>query len=152
MKKNLISCLLFFIFFSSCGFKPIFSSKNSDFSINEITFVKKNKINTKIEKKFYSFSDLKNKKRFFELNIDASKQIVTLSKDSKGNELKFEMTVRMDVNFLENNQEISTKKYIESFSYNNISNKFDLSQYEKNIEENLIKKIVQEITEKLYSF
>ena len=38
------------------------------------------------------------------------------------------------------------EKYIsEEFSYKNKENKFDLSEYEINIEENLINKIIEEI-------
>ena len=37
------------------------------------------------------------------------------------------------------------RKIIDSFTYNNNSNKFELAQYQKNIEKNLTNKIAEEI-------
>ena len=37
------------------------------------------------------------------------------------------------------------KNFISDFTYNNKENKFDLSQYQKEIEENLINKIIEKI-------
>ena len=40
---------------------------------------------------------------------------------------------------------VKSKNFTSSFSYSNTKNKFDLQQYQKNIEENLIIKIADEI-------
>jgi len=37
------------------------------------------------------------------------------------------------------------KTFNKSFNYNNDTNKFNLSRYEKNIEKNMINKIIEEI-------
>jgi hypothetical protein len=37
------------------------------------------------------------------------------------------------------------KRFSSNFTYNNIKNKFDLKQYQKNVEINLINKITEEI-------
>tara|TARA_B100000795_G_C22739362_1_gene414646 strand:+ start:95 stop:280 length:186 start_codon:yes stop_codon:yes gene_type:complete len=43
---------------------------------------------------------------------------------------------------------VKKKQFSEDFTYNNNQNKFELSQYQKNIEMNLI----NEITEKIFIF
>ena len=45
----------------------------------------------------------------------------------------------------EENKIIKSKDFSSSFTYNNIENKFDLTQYQKSIELNLINKISEEI-------
>ena len=47
---------------------------------------------------------------------------------------------------LSDNGSILNEKFIsEEFSYKNKENKFDLSQYEMNIEQNLINKIIEKL-------
>ena len=61
------------------------------------------------------------------------------------------MQISVDLTILENNKIKNKKNFKESFHYNNSTNKFDLKQYERNIEDNLIKKIITKITLYLYS-
>ena len=63
----------------------------------------------------------------------------------------FDMQVSIDLTILENNKNKNEKNFKESYVYNNSTNKFDLNQYEKNIEDNLIEKIVTKIIIYLYS-
>ena len=65
--------------------------------------------------------------------------------------LIFEIQISVDLTILENNKIKNKKNFKESFTYNNSTNKFDLKRYEKNIEDNLIKKIITKITLYLYS-
>ena len=55
------------------------------------------------------------------------------------------MIISLTINTLnKNNYEINkTKSFSKTFDYNNNSNKFELKQYEKDIENNLINKIVE---------
>ena len=61
------------------------------------------------------------------------------------------MNISINLNILENDEIKNKKTFIESFTYNNSSNKFDLAQYEKNIQDNLINEIVSKIVIHLYS-
>ena len=63
----------------------------------------------------------------------------------------FEIQISVDLTILENNKIKNKKNFKESFTYNNSTNKFDLKRYEKNIADNLIKKIITKITLYLYS-
>ena len=62
--KSLISIIFFSIILTNCGFNPIYSSKNSNFEIIEITNNNKNKNSFAIEKMVMSLS-----------NEDASKKL-----------------------------------------------------------------------------
>ena len=54
------------------------------------------------------------------------------------------VSVNVEINNMSNMKK--TKNFSEQFSYSNNSNKFSLSKYEKNIEKNLINKIISNIT------
>ncbi len=146
-----IILLIFLIFISGCGYKPILSTKDSNFAITNIKFVGDKSIATKIKNNFEIYKDTENKSKFYDLEILLNKEKKIITKDSKGNPKIFEIFVSANVVVLENN-EIKNKKTIsKSFSYNNSSDKFSLKRYEKNIEDNLIEEIVSSIILHIYS-
>ena len=56
------------------------------------------------------------------------------------------MNVKMEVKLIENYNVIKEINFEEYFNYNNNSNKFELKLYEKNIEDNLIEKNIENLT------
>ena len=80
-----------------------------------------------------------------QLEINSNKKIDIISKDKKGDPSKFQMIIFLNINILnKNNHEINkTKSFSANFDYNNNTNKFSLKQYEKEIENILINKIVE---------
>ena len=78
--------------------------------------------------------------------LENNKTIVETSKNKKGQPDSFKMII--DFKFLLMDKEnILKEKFIsEEFSYKNKENKFDLSQYEINIEQNVINKIIEKLT------
>ena len=55
--------------------------------------------------------------------------------------------MRIDLNLEINENGIKRNNiFTESFAYNNKSNKFDLKKYERNIQNNLTNKIIENIT------
>ena len=140
-----IVLLIFLIFTSSCGYKPILSAQDSNFAITNIKFVGDKSIVSKIRNNFEIYKDKENKSKFYDLEIYLNKEKKIITKDSKGNPKILEILVTSNIVVLENN-EIKNKKTIsKSFSYNNSSDKFSLKRYEKNIENNLIEEIVSSI-------
>jgi len=55
------------------------------------------------------------------------------------------MIINLDLTFEDKNKEVKTKSFSESFSYNNLENKFELAEYEKQVENILINKIFEEL-------
>ena len=142
--KKLIIIVITLFFLNNCGYSPIYSSKNNNFYLKEISVKNKNKINSKIENTIKKFSN-QNSERIITLEISSDKKIDIISKDKKGDPSIFNMTIKLTLKILsKNNYEINKQKSLsENFSYNNNSNKFELKQYEKEIENNLINKIVE---------
>jgi hypothetical protein len=143
-----INYILIFLLVTSCGYQAIYSEKGaSKISINEIELIGDRKVNRKI----VSLANLKKKNNgnyAYNLTLISNKKVESVAKDAAGNTSVYKTTiqVRFYLNDPNNQNEVfKEKNFSASFSYNNIVNKFDLSQYQKNIEENLISKITEEI-------
>ena len=143
MKKLVIIIIALFIL-NNCGYAPIYSSKQENFYIKEISQKNKSKLNSKFINIIKRFSN-PDSKNVIILEIRSNKKIDTISKDEKGNPSRFQMTVFLNINVLsKNNYEVNkTKNLNASFNYKNNSNKFSLKQYEKEIEDILINKIIE---------
>ena len=148
-KKIII--IISFLLLLSCGYKPIFSSNKTNFSITEIKLFGKKNIGSKIKKNLNIYKNAENKSIFYSLKINSDQKKNVVSKDAKGDPKIFEIQVLIDLTILENNIVKNKKNFKESFTYNNSTDKFSLNQYEKNIKENLIEKIVAKIIIYLYS-
>ena len=146
-----ITIIISFLLLLSCGYKPIFSSKEANFSITEIKLIGEKSIGSKIKKNLNIYKNAENKSIFYNLKINSNKKRSVVSKDSKGDPKIFKIQVLVDFTILENNKIKNKKNFTESFTYNNSTDKFSLKQYEKNIEENLIEKIIEKIIIYLYS-
>ena len=144
MKKLIIIVIALFIL-NNCGYTPIYSSKENNFYIKEISQKNASKLNSKIANNLIIFSN-RNSKNIIQLEISSKKKIETIQKDKKGDPSRFQMTVLLNINILsKNNHEINkTKSFSKNFNYNNDSNKFSLKEYEKEIENTLINKTVEE--------
>ena len=142
MKKLIFVVIALFVL-NNCGYTPIYSSKNNNLYI-DISQKNRSKLNSKIENNIKKFSN-QNNENIIQLEISSNKKINIISKDKKGDPSRFSMIISLTINILnKNNYEINkTKSFTEKFDYNNNSNKFSLKQYEKNIEDNLINKIIE---------
>ena len=152
--KKIIIILSFFLLIG-CGYEPIYSKKklekNHNFSITSIEFEESNQINQMLINNLKSFINIKNKLKLLNLKIKSSTNKTTISKNLKGNAERYLIEVRVNLIIFEN--EVLKKEFIfeESFNYNSQTNKFNLNKYEKNIKENLISKISDNIILELYS-
>ena len=149
MKKIFIIIVLLIL--NNCaGYEPIFSSKDVNFYIGEITIKEDNKLIRNIVKNLKPYTIQNDKRRInLELNLDI-KEAITL-KDTKGNTVSEEMGIALEVKtILENNDQIKFN-FSEKFTFNNQSNKFELNQYKKRIQINLVEKIYQDLIIRLGS-
>ena len=143
--KSLISVIIFSILIISCGFKPIYSSKNSNFEIIEINNKSKSKNSFMIEKTIMSISNEEANKKL-KIELDYQKTITTILKNSKGDPSKNKLTVNVNINVKDNNdKDLIDKVFSEEFSYDVQDKKFDMAQYVDNISENLNNKISNDI-------
>ena len=137
LQKKIIFLLLFLL--SSCGYEAIYSKKNSvnyDFTVSDLSFVGDKTINLKIKEKLNNYAQDKKEKDFI-LRISSTSEKIILSKNTAGDATSFKNSISINVEVLMNNKFKSNFIILESFNYNNISNKFDLKQLEKDIKNNL---------------
>ncbi|MDA9138825.1 hypothetical protein N9N61_03455, partial [Candidatus Pelagibacter ubique] len=136
-RKQII--LLLLLLLSSCGYEAIYSKKNSvnySFSVSELDFVGDRTVNLKIKEKLNNYAQAKKDKDFI-LRISSTSEKITLAKNTAGDTTSFKNLVSINVEVLMNNKFKSNFIILESFNYNNISNKFNLKKYEEEIKNNL---------------
>lgn len=150
MKNKSILLILLFFILANCGFEPIYSSKKSNFNIGEIKITNKNKFNSIIKNNLKNISNNESQNKF-DLIINSEKKRIISSKDTKGNPQLLTMIISVEVQIIKDNVIKNQKNFTQNFSYSNNSNKFSLAQYEKDIEKNLINKIIENINTYLLS-
>ena len=143
--KNLKYLFIFF-FLLSCGYTPIYQTdQNSKIRLDIINYSGDKKLGRSITK---GIERLKNNKsdNIYDLNLIGSKKESVASKDKKGNISTYKMLIEVDFNLeSKENNKIFSKKFIKQTTYNSMNNKFELSQYELNLEKNMISQILQDI-------
>ena len=146
MKKLIIKIYLIFsmVFLGACGFEPL----NSSLNINKITISEKNfSGNEKINRKIFNKLNLKVSDDIsaHKLKLGSESIITTLVKDTSGNATTYKTTLLIDVALIRNEKIIKNKRFEKSITYPNLSNKFELSKYQTEVENNLINSATQEI-------
>jgi len=139
----------------NCGYEPIYSEKkinsNYNFSINKINYIGDNKVNQILKNQLQKNLNKEKKSAKLNLNLNSRVEKVITSKDEKGNPKRFSIKIIINLEVYESEKLKGKTNFEENFEYNNRSNKFDLRQYEKNIQDNLILKLSDEIIRYLNS-
>ena len=143
--KSIISIVILSVALISCGFKPIYNSKNSNFEILDIVNKNQNKNSFAIEKMVMSLSNQDAQKKV-KIEIDYNRSVSVILKDNKGDPSKKEISIKVILLVKnENDNVLINKIFNEEFSYDIQSDKFNMSQYEENITDNLNNKISNDI-------
>ena len=143
--KFIIPIIILSIILTNCGFKPIYSSKSSNFEIIEIINENENKNSFAVEKMITSLSN-QEAIRKVKLEMNYKQTFSTILKDSKGDPSKKKLSI--SVNLVVKNEKgnvLTRKNFSEEFSYDVQSDKFNMGQYEDNITNNLNNKISNDI-------
>ena len=143
--KFLISIIALSLALTNCGFKPIYSSKNSNFEVIEILNKNKNKNSFEIEKIIMTLSN-QEALRKVKLELDYAQSIKTILKDTKGDPSKKKLSINVILIVKDDNDNVlANKSFGEEFNYVVQSDKFNMAQYEDNIIKNLNNKISNDI-------
>ena len=143
MKKIFLIFLIFLL--NSCGYTPIYSSKDSNYKI--INFQKNinNNLTNYIQNTINAFSN-DDANKSLNIKFEFEEEVIIVLKDSKGDPSKSRLNITVNLSVLDTNQNlIASNVFSENFEYNIDDNKFNLKQYEKNIKFNLVEQITQEI-------
>ena len=149
LQKQII--LLLLLLLSSCGYEAIHSKKNAanyDFSVSELSFVGDRTVNLKIKEKLNNYAQDKKNKDFI-LKISSTSKKTTIAKNTAGDATSFKNSISINIEVLMNNKFKSNLIILESFNYNNVSNKFNLKKYEVEIKNNLAEAATEKLIFKL---
>ena len=145
MKK--IFLILIVIFLNSCGYTPLYSSKDSNYEVISLKSNINNSLTNYIENSINVLSN-ENAEKKFNISFEYNEEISVILKDAKGDPSKNRLNIVIDLSLLDAKDNlITSKKFSENFAYNIDDNKFNLKQYEKNIKLNLIEEITKQILE-----
>ena len=139
---NTLSVFILLFFLIGCGFKPILSGSDYNFLIQVDNMSGDGQINSKIESKL---KVLDGTKRLFKLSLNSIENKNILSKDSKGDPKILELVINLNYKLSENGEMLINRDITQRSSYNNISDKFELSKLEDILTDNLVENLVSDI-------
>ena len=149
LQKNIL--IILFLLTTSCGYEAIYSKKNAvnyDFSIGSINFEGDRNINLRIKQKLNNYM-INRKNKEFILNINTVEEEIVLAKDAAGNAVNFENTINANIKVFIGDKRLNDIKIEKNFKYANITNKYDLANYVRELKTNLAETIAEEIVFKL---
>ena len=142
MKKIL---LIFALILTSCGYQPIYINKSlNNVEFTKITIAGDSDINRKIINSL-SFKENEFDESLNTLLIESSYQIRETSRNSKGQIQTYRSLIIVNLIINNKKETILNKTFLKDFSYANKDNKFELVQYQNDIKNNLINKIIEDI-------
>ena len=80
-----------------------------------------------------------------EIILDSTKNITITSKDSKGRAQSYRTSISPTLTISDGGKILKRKSIKKDFSYNKKDNKFDLVEYQLNVENNLISQIIDDL-------
>ena len=144
MTKKILILLLFFL--SNCGYQPLYSKKESfNLTAKKLELIG----DIKIKKRIIDALSIEERDERFQNNkiiLENNKSIVETSRNKQGQPDSYKMTLNFKLSIIDKNNNLNEKIINEEFSYKNKDNKFDLSEYEINLEQNLIDNIISKLS------
>ena len=147
MNKFLLLIVSIFIL-SACSYEPILLKKNYDFEFNKIEFSGDKTVNEIIKNRISRVSS-GNKKYNIYYSSKIEKSVV--SSNEKGDPTIFNLNIDLEYKITDKEKVIIKNKISKQSTYNDIKDKFELSNYEINSIKSLAKKIGDEIMMSLIS-
>ncbi len=139
--------ILSFLLITSCGFKPILVKSNYDFSINIKNSSGSDRVNRQITGTLENLNGSTN----YQVSLISNEQKNTISKDSKGDPSILEIILNLNYKVEKGNEILINKNLVQRSTYNNISDKFELSKSEEILVQNLTENFIQEIVSSISS-
>ena len=142
MKKILI---IFTLILSSCGYQPIYINKSlNNLEYSEILLKGEKDLNRIIVNSL-SLKENKSNSMLNKLEITTNTLIEETSKNAKGQAQTYRTTISVELLIIKEKEIIKNKTFIEDFSYNSRDNKFELVEYQDEVRDDMIKKVIEEI-------
>ena len=133
--KNFFIPFTLIIFLSACGYTPIFSKTNVNFSIENIEFLGDRDVKEKINHALSSYKNKPDKGKKISLILQNSKNSIVVSKNSKGEAQKYKVSVQVNMKIILTENNFFEKIIEKSATYDSIERKSE----EKLIENKIMK-------------
>ena len=130
MKK--IFLLISIIFIYSCGYSPLYLAGKNDMLLNLKKIEGDFELNNYIKNNFKIASDV-NSSNVYDINAETKFEKIILTKDATGNATDYRLDFTVKFIILSENKEVS---YKESFKIKKNDQKFEQSNYEREIKKN----------------
>jgi hypothetical protein len=143
--KKIIVFPIFFLFFLSCGYTPIFSKKEVNFSIENIKFLGNKDVKKKISHSLSNYRNKSDKEKKVSLIINSSKKINVASKNSKGEAQTNKISIDASVKIILSEKNFIVKSFSKSSIYTVIARKSEQKSIENKLTENLSSEIALHI-------
>lgn len=140
MKKILFIIILLTV---SCGYKPIYLNNDQLINkFNEVILEGDNEINRKIKNTLNFEKNTNNNQK---LIITTDYKIEVTSRNSKGQVETYRSIINTQLIVKNGDEILQTKNFILETSYNNNTNKFELTKSQNQIKNNLLNRLIEEI-------
>ncbi len=127
---------------NGCSYEPIFSNKEYDFKFVNINFEGDKKINNNIKSKLTNKTDVGKK---FDIFFKSRKEKKIVSSNEKGDPKIYKLKIYVEYILEKDGKKVFDDMIIEQVNYNNMTDKFKLSQRENNIIDDLSNNIASRI-------
>ena len=142
---KIFAFLVLLPFFSGCGYTPIFSKKDVNFTFESIEFLGDKEVEKKISRSLTIYKNRPDKENKVELVIKNQKSIVIASKNSKGEPLTNRINIDSNVKIILADDSIVEKNFSKSTVYSVIDRKSEQESIENKLIENLSSEIATQI-------
>ena len=140
-----IILISFFIFFTGCGFKPMYSKNTSNnYYFKQIELIGNKALNQKLINSSILIED-KSIQNNNKLIIESKLIILETSKNTEGLVKTYRSILDLNLTFLDNEKIIKKKNFSRSSSYPNKDNRFELLEYQDTVEKNLMDEILKDL-------
>ena len=141
MKLRLIFILLFL---TSCGYTGLYKDYDKkQFLVKEKIFRGESSLDNRIYNKLNIQESTD--PSAYTIEINSNRKIELLSKNKSGEAKIYKMTISSQIIVKQEGTTLINKKIFKNITYNNLENKFELLKYERDLENNLVNQIADNI-------
>ena len=142
MKKTIF---ILFIFIASCGYQPIYLNNNlKNIEYNKINIDGEIEIGKKIINSL-SLRENTSNKQLSDLTLFSSFKIDEIAKNSKGQTETYRSSIVVSVKIIDDQKIIKNKTFSDDFTYNKKNNKFELTEYQEDVKNQLVNRIIEDL-------
>ena len=134
-----------FLFFLSCGYTPIFSKKDVNFSIENIEFSGDIDVKRNISNALFSYKNKPDKEKKISLVITNSKNTIIASKNSKGEAETYRIGIDANVKIILAENNFIEKNFTKTSIYTVVESKSEEKLIKNKLIENLSNEIALQI-------